>query len=212
MRIVVTRQREQSAELAERIQALGHEAIVEPLIEIEPVGPAEIEVAGYDWVVVTSPNGATELARRIRGQAPKIAAIGPGTAAALRQHGLAPDLTARVSTQEGLLAELPRPPGRVLFVAAEGARTLLPDELDADVVHAYRTVELSPSDFPEADLVVLASASAARVYASLGRRTPAVSIGPETTRAACDAGAAVVAEATSHDLDGLVEAVRQAAQ
>ncbi len=66
--------------------------------------------------------------------------------------------------------------------------------------------------FPEADLVVLASASAARAYAALGLGAPAVSIGPETTRAAREAGIAVVVEATTHDLDGLVAAVEAAAR
>ena len=53
-----------------------------------------------------------------------------------------------VSTQEGLLAELPRPAGRVLFAAAEGARTLLVDELDATFVPLYRTRELEPDEPP----------------------------------------------------------------
>jgi uroporphyrinogen-III synthase len=60
---------------------------------------------------------------------------------------------------------------------------------------------------PEADLVVLASASAARAAAAIGLDAPAVSIGPETTRAALAAGLEVVAEAQTQDLDGLVTAV-----
>ncbi len=212
MRVVVTRPREQAAGLARRLEELGHEVLVEPLIEIQPTGPREIDVAGYDWVIVTSPNGAEELADRMRGRPMRMAAIGPGTAAALRRRGLEPDLIARVSSQEGLLADLPQPVGRVLFVAAEGARTLLPEELDADVAHVYRTIELKPESFPDADLVMLASPSAVRAYAALGRDLPTVSIGPETTRAAREAGVTVAAEAASHDLDGLVQAVRQAAQ
>jgi uroporphyrinogen III methyltransferase / synthase len=212
VRVVVTRPHGQAAELARRIRDLGHEVASEPLIEIEPVGPDEIDAEGYDWVVVTSPNGADELARRIRGRPERIAAIGPGTAAALRAHDLEPRLVPRVSSQEGLLAEMPRPAGRVLFVAAEGARTLLPDELDTDVIHVYRTIELRPESFPDADLVVLASPSAARAYAALELATPTVSIGPETSRAAREGGVTVVAEADPHDLDGLVEAVRQTGQ
>jgi uroporphyrinogen-III synthase len=115
-----------------------------------------------------------------------------------------------VSTQEGLLAELPRPAGRVLFAGAEDARRLLVDELGADFVPLYRTKELRPTEFPAADLVVLASASAARAYGRLELATPAVSIGPETTAAAEDAGVEVLGEATTHDLDGLVRAVEEA--
>jgi uroporphyrinogen-III synthase len=58
---------------------------------------------------------------------------------------------------------------------------------------------------------VLASASAAHAFAALGLSLPAVSIGPETTRAAREAGVEVIAEATTHDLDGLVAAVRSVA-
>ncbi len=204
MKVVVTRPRDQAGELVERLEALGLEVAVCPLIEVEPVGPEEVDVEGYDWVIVTSQNGARELARRMRGQPKRLAAVGPGTAAALPEP---PDLVPSVSTQEGLLAEIPRPAGRVLFAGAEDARRLLVEELDADFVPLYRTTELRPADFPEADLVVLASASAARAYAALARTAPAVSIGPQTTEAARAAGIAVVAEATSHDLDGLAAAV-----
>lgn len=208
MKIVVTRPPAQAGELAERLRALGHEVEVCPLIEVEPVGPQEIDVSGYDWVIVTSANGARELGRRMRGSPARIAAVGPATAAALPQ---APDLVPAISSQEGLLAELPRPAGRVLCAGAEGARRLLADELGADFIPLYRTRELRPADFPEADLVVLSSASAARAYGALSGSAPAVSIGPVTTRAAEDAGVRVVSEAATHDVDGLVEAVQQAA-
>jgi uroporphyrinogen-III synthase len=98
----------------------------------------------------------------------------------------------------------------VLFVGAEVARRLLADELGADFVPLYRTRELRPDGFPDGDLVALFSASAARAYAALGRRVPVVSIGPETTAAAERAGVRVVAEARTHDLDGLVDAVEGA--
>jgi uroporphyrinogen-III synthase len=146
------------AELARRLEALGHEVEICPLVEIELLGPDEVDVSGYDWVVVTSRNGARELVRRMRGSPARIAAIGPGTAEELPRVDLVP----QVSTQEGLVAELPRPAGRVLFAGAEGARRLLTDELGADFVPLYRTKELRPDAFPEVDLVVLASASAAR--------------------------------------------------
>ena len=204
MRIIVTRPREQAAALVERLEELGHEVAVCPLIAIEPNGPEEIDVSGYDWVVVTSANGARELSRRMRGRPARTAAIGSATAAALSYE---PDLIPRVSTQEGLLAELPRPAGRVLLAGAEGARRLLVDELGADFVALYRTRTVRRAQPPEGDLVVLASASAARGYAGLGLSIPAVSIGPETTAAAQEAGVNVVQEAPTHDLEGLVEAV-----
>ena len=204
MRVVVTRRPDQAEPLVERLEQQGHEVRVCPLIEIEPVGPEQVDLSGYDWVVVTSANAARELGRRAAGKAARVAAIGPGTAAALSEQ---PDLVPAVSTQEGLLAELPRPAGRVLFAGAEGARKLLVEELDADFVPLYRTKELIPDEFPEADVVVLASPSAARAFAAIGRRVPAVSIGPETTAAAEQAGVEILREARTHDLEGLVSAV-----
>jgi len=208
LRVIVTRAREQLEPLATRIEALGHDVVRCPMIELEAVGPEHVDVGGYDWAVVTSAYGARELLRRARGTLPRVAAIGPGTAAALREGGTEPDLVARVSTQEGLIDELPPSPGRVLFAGAERARPLLVEWLGADFVPLYRTRTLRPDPAPAGDLVVLASASAAEAFAALGLAIPVVSIGPETTRAARAAGIAVLAEAETHDLDGLVQAVR----
>jgi uroporphyrinogen-III synthase len=211
LRVIVTRAADQTEPLAQRIEELGHDVVRCPLIELEAAGPEVVELDGYDWVVVTSAYGARELLGRAAGGWPPVAAIGPGTAAALREGGVEPVLVPRVSTQEGLLADLPRPAGRVLFAGAERARRLLADELGADFVALYRTRELRPESPPEGDLIVLASSSAAGAFAALGLDLPAVSIGPETTRTAQAAGIRIVAEADPHDLDGLVEAVARGA-
>src|SRR5436190_1630165 len=155
-----TRGREAAGPLAERLEALGLEVVLCPLIELEPAGPPEVDVTGYDWVVVTSRRGAEELARRRRGELPKVAAIGPGTAAALREHGIEPALVPATSTQEGLFAEFPPPPGRVLFAGAADARPYLAEALDADTGVLYRPRAPRPERPPEGDLVVVASASA----------------------------------------------------
>ncbi|HVD49528.1 MAG TPA: uroporphyrinogen-III synthase [Gaiellaceae bacterium] len=211
LRVIVTRAVGQMEPLAGRLEELGHEVVRCPLIELEPSGPESVDVDGYDWVVVTSPYGAHELVRRARGDLPRVAAIGPGTAAALGERGVEAALVPRVSTQEGLAAELPRPPGRVLFAGAERARRHLVEELGADFVPLYRTRALRPDLRPEGDLVVLASSSAAEALAALRLDLPAVSIGPETTRTARDAGLSIVAEAATHDLEGLIAAVSRAA-
>jgi uroporphyrinogen-III synthase len=210
MRIVVTRPEARAGELAGRLEALGHSVVLCPLIEVEPLGDEAIALNGYDWVVVTSRTAARMLVRRATGPWPSLAAIGPGTAAALAELGHEPTLVPAISTQEGLVGELPRSPGRVLFAGAEGARRYLVEVLDADFVPLYRTVELVPEEPPAGDLVVLASASAARAFSRLGLDLPAVSIGPETTRAARAVGVRVAAEAATHDLDGLVAAVESA--
>src|SRR5579862_2724024 len=205
MRIVVTRAEAQADELAARLEALGHDVVRCPLIRVEPLGDEPIDPSPYDWVVVTSPNGARELARRLVRRPRQLAAIGPGTAEALLDHGLRVDLVPTTHTQEGLLAELP--PGRVLLAAAESARRLLVEERGADFLPLYRTVELRPAP-PEGDVALVASPSAARALAATGSRLPVVAIGPQTEAEALAQGLEVAAVAESHDLDGLLDAVR----
>jgi uroporphyrinogen III methyltransferase / synthase len=196
MRILVTRE-----ELVSRVEALGHDAVYCELIRVEPLGDEPVDASAYDWLVVTSRNGAHELARR-GVTAKRIAAIGPATAEALRSHGLHVDLVAATHTQEGLRDELPH--GTLLLAAAEGARR---DVLEADLLPLYRTIELRP-EVPDADLALLMSGSAARALAAAGARMPVVAIGPQTATEARAAGLEVAAVAAAHDLDGLVEALR----
>jgi uroporphyrinogen-III synthase len=209
VKVIVTRPRHQAGPLVARLEALGHTVVECPLIEIEPLSDEPIDVSGYDWLIVTSPNGADEIARRGK-NLPRVAAVGPGTAERLREHGIEPELVPRESSQDGLLAEFPRPPGRVLFAAAEHARRRPIDELGADYVPLYRTRLLTPQP-PGGDVVVLASGSAARAYAGIGGDAPAVSIGPQTSAVAREVGLEVAAEAPTHDLDGLVAAVEAVA-
>ncbi|HSX22067.1 MAG TPA: uroporphyrinogen-III synthase [Gaiellaceae bacterium] len=188
MRVVVTRE-----DVAARVEALGHTAVFCELIRTEALGDEPIDASGYDWLIVTSPTGARELERR-GFIAKRIAAIGPGTAQALRDE---PDLVARVHTQEGLRDELP--PGRWLLAAAEGARQ---DVLDADFLPLYRTIEF-PQEV-DADVALLMSGSAAR---ALRTQLRVIAIGPETADEARRVGHEVVAVADPHTVGGLVEAL-----
>jgi uroporphyrinogen-III synthase len=205
MKVIVTRPRAQARPLVAGLEALDAEIVECPLIEIVRTSDEPVDAAGYDWLIVTSPNGADEIAARGL-NLPPIAAVGPGTAEALRSHGLEPAFVPSESSQDGLLREFPRPAGRVLFAAAEGARRGPIDALGADFVPLYRTRLLAPEP-PEGDVVVLASGSAARAYAAIGGAAPAVTIGPETTRVARGVGLEIAAEAETHDLPGLVAAV-----
>lgn len=210
-RIAVTRAAGQTGEAVRRLEAMGCDAVVWPLIAIEPLPGEPVDPSPYDWVVVTSPNGATTLASRLTDPPRRLAAIGSGTAAVLRGKGLEPALVPRVSTQEGLLAELPLPAGRVLVAAAEGARRVIVDALGADFLPLYRTVELAPTgEAPDVDIVLLASPSAARSLArTAARAVPVVVIGPQTAAAAHELGLEVAAEAADHDLDGLLTALAE---
>jgi uroporphyrinogen-III synthase len=196
MRVLVTRE-----ELVPRVEALGHDVVFCELIRVEPLGDDPVDASAYDWLVVTSRNGAHELGRR-GVAANRIAAIGTATAEALRAHGLRVDLVARTHTQEGLRDELPE--GTKLLAAAEGARR---DVLDADFLPLYRTVELHPPP-PDGDVAVVASPSAARALAATGARVPVVAIGPQTAAEARARGLEVAAVAASHDLDGLIDVIQ----
>lgn len=199
MKVVITRA--EVGELGRRLETLGHEVVHCPLIRTEPLGDEPLDLSEWDWVVVTSPNGARELGRRLVRPPRHLAAIGPGTAEALSSEGLHADLVPRVHTQEGLRDELP--PGRTLLAAAEGARRGV---LDADFLPLYRTHELT-AEPPSGDVALLASPSAARALAATGARLPVVAIGPQTEAEARMLGLDVAAVAETSDLDGLVAAV-----
>jgi len=205
MRVIVTRPRAQAGPLVAALRAHGFNSVLFPLLEIESIDDGPIDLTGYEWVIVTSANGAAELGRRRRGALPRIAAIGQQTAAELVRQGLPVDFIPSMPSQEALVAEFPRPCGRALFVAAEGARDVLAVALPADFRAAYRTIELDPGDPPEGELVLLASPSAARAWAKVDAAIPAITIGPQTTEAARVAGVDVAAEAQTQDVQGLVD-------
>ena len=207
VRVIVTRPRAQAGPLVGRLEALGRRGCRVPADRDRAnVGRARrlrrLRLAGRD---------EPERRRRDRAARGERASCRGGRLRARRRRcartGIEPAFVAHESSQDGLLREFPRPAGRVLFAAAEGARRGPIDELGADFVPLYRTRLLSPAP-PAGDVVVLASGSAARAYAAIGGNAPAVTIGPETSSVARSVGLTVRAEAATHDLDGLVAAVR----
>jgi hypothetical protein len=122
MKVVLTGTERLSAPLAADLEALGLEVETCPLVAVEELDGPPLRADGYDWLLLTSRNGVDALFQRLQGPLPRVGVVGPGTAGALREQGVEPDLVAAVSTQEGLAAELPRPAGRVLFAGAEDAR------------------------------------------------------------------------------------------
>ena len=108
------------------------------------------DLRGYDLLCVTSPTGAERLfdhlrdARDLAGVT--VAAIGPGTARALRARGVEADVVPERAVAEGLVEALADVPVRRALIAraAEG-RDVLPDALrergaEVDVVALYETV------------------------------------------------------------------------
>ncbi|MET1040832.1 MAG: uroporphyrinogen-III synthase, partial [Acidimicrobiales bacterium] len=233
--VVVTRPEGQASVLAERLRAAGAEAVVLPVIEIEEPadGGAALTAAlddlgAYDWLVVTSANGARRVlaglpdARALGGVS--VAAIGPGTAAALAEGNIRADLVPDRYVAEGLLEAFPAPPdggGLVLLARAAVARDTLPEGLRAagwsvDVVEAYRTVAASPDPAAldaaaAAGVVTFTSSSTVTRFLEVAGRDrvpPLVAcIGPVTAATARDAGLTVDVEATDHTVPGLVAAL-----
>ena len=129
---------------------------------------------GYDWLIVTSPNGADEIARRARRHRRRSRPSGRARRRRSRGHGIEPDFVPARLVAGRAARGVP---------AARRARCSSPpprtpaggpiDALGADFVPLYRDAALRPTP-PEGDVVVLASGSAARAYAWRRRRRPAV--------------------------------------
>jgi uroporphyrinogen III methyltransferase / synthase len=229
--IAVTRARTQASGLAARLRELGARALEAPAIRISPLdGPAP-ELEGYDLVCLTSPNGARLLFERLAGAGRdarafagiRVAAIGPGTAAALREHGLIADVVPERFVAEGLVEALAAVPvSRALVARAAEARDVLPDALrergaEVDVLALYETVAEPMSagqreGVAEADYVTFTSSSTVRFFFEavgdgLSPRTRLVSIGPVTSDALRERGYEPDVEAVRHDIDGLIAAV-----
>jgi uroporphyrinogen III methyltransferase / synthase len=225
--VAVTRARAQASGLAMRLRELGAEVVETPAIRIEP-RDVDVNLDGYELVCVTSANGAALLmgslrdARDLAGAT--VAAIGPGTAAELRRHGIEPDVLPERSVAEALveaLAEVPVEGKRALVARASVARDVLPDALrergaDVEVVALYDTVAEPLDDgrleaLARATYVTFTSSSTVRFLLESGGRVPdsarVVSIGPVTSATAREHGLTVHVEARRHDVDGLVEAL-----
>ena len=148
MKVVVTRPRAQAGPLVERLEALGHEVGRVPADRDRAARRADAgrRRAATTGSIVTSPNGARRArAARAGDRAAHRRDRARDGGGARASAGSSPPSSPRVSTQEGLLAEFPRPAGRVLFAGAEGARRLLVDALGADFVPLYRT-RAAPAD------------------------------------------------------------------
>ena len=229
--VAVTRARAQASALATRLRSLGAGVVETPAIRIVPIdGPAP-ELERYDLVCLTSPNGARLLferlaragkdARALAGK--RVAAIGPGTAAALREHGVIADIVPERFVAEGLVEALASVPVWAALIArAAEARDVLPEALRArgatvDVLALYETVAapLSESELAAAraaDYVTFTSSSTVRFFFdSIGpaglEKARLVSIGPVTSEALRARGLEPDVEAIRHDIDGLIDAL-----
>ena len=243
-RIIVTRTRKQAGALSSRLRALGADAWEIPTIRIEEpsnlmeFGHLVQDSHGYDWIVFTSPNGVDAFfklffklyddARDIG--AARIAAIGPATAARVREFHLKVDLQPAEFVAESILKEFQATGSvenlKILLVQGEQARDVLGVELTrlgaiVDEATAYRTVP-ETSDITGgierfrsegADLITFASSSSVENFLALKLPLPptlkTASIGPVTSKTMRVLGLKVDIEAHRHDIPGLAEAIRK---
>ncbi len=246
-RVVVTRTRQGAGALSRQLSALGADVIEIPTIRIDPpenlmeFGELVQDAHKYEWIIFTSPNGVERFfelffklykdVRSIGGA--RIATIGNGTAAKVREYRLDVDVIPETSTAEGLLEALLEADGSVenrmfLLVRPEDARDVLTAGLTkagaiVDEALAYRTVpETSDATGAQArlreegaDILTFASSSAVENFLALGLPIPPAakiaSIGPITSDTLRRHKIRIDAEALTHDIPGLIDAVKRLA-
>jgi len=170
--VLVTRPREQAAELIARLEAFGAAAIEAPMIRIAPpedVAPldqAAAQAGSFDWIVFTSANAVDAFIGRLLAgpqdfralKGVKLCVVGPATAERLARHGLKVDLTPAEYRGEAVvraMAESGEVRGlRVLLPHADIGREVIAEELrkqgaDVTEVIAYRTVAAEPEGEPD---------------------------------------------------------------
>ncbi|HUF64990.1 MAG TPA: uroporphyrinogen-III C-methyltransferase [Gemmatimonadaceae bacterium] len=243
--VVVTRATQHAGTLSRQLREQGARVLEMPATKVARLDSAGLQSAitrlqEYQWLVFTSQNAvnifweqllaASRDARALAGM--RVAAVGPGTAAALLARGIIVDVVPERFVAEGLLDALRERSGleeaNVLYVTAEGARDVLRaglEELGArvDVVQAYRSVrdgrgaERLRRELERGDVsyVTVTSASAVKAFVDLvgeeaARAARLVSIGPATSAAAREAGLEVAAEAEEATMDSLVRSLARA--
>lgn len=210
---------------------------IEPPTDLREFAELVQYAHSYDWIVFTSPNGVEAFfemffklyddAREIG--AARIAAIGPATAQRVKDYHLHVDLQPEEFVAEAIVREFAKQGGvenlRILMARAEKARDVLPKELSGlgaivDEGFAYRTVPETRDATGArrrlleegADLVTFTSSSTVENFLALGLPWPkgmqVASIGPVTSKTARAHGLTIDIEARQHDIEGLVEAIR----
>lgn len=232
VRVAVTRAAAQADELGRLLRAAGFEPVTVPVIDIVDAADGGVALRAaatrlaqpgrYDWVVLTSVNGAERLLAAVPPPwGVDVAAIGSATASRLVDHGVTVALVPPRFVAESLVDSFPRGPGKVLLTRAAVARDVLPDGLRAkgwtvDVVDAYRTVapEIdAPQRLAIASCAIVTFTSPATVHnfvelIGFDALPPTVAcIGPVTAAACGEHGIVVHVQAEVHTMAGLVDAL-----
>ena len=228
LRVVLTRPDDSSTDIFDALRSAGAHVDNVPLIAIGPpsdggqaLRSALIDPLVYEWIIVTSANGAHVLREAThRRELPKLAALGAATAAAF---GGPVSFIPSKANALSLAEEFDSGTGRVLVIGAEEpsadlAALLQPKGWAVDVVAGYATsaVMLEQQDRRQvmgADVVVFASGSAARSFVAqrlTGPHAVFVALGESTRRVMDDLGIRVSAVAQSPSASDVVVAVGEA--
>ena len=237
--IVVTRAEEQAGPVVDVLSAAGAHVVSLPLIEIvEPLDggaardAALANISTYEWLVVSSPNGARRVIGALQQSLnnaqhiPRIAVLGNGTRQVIEDVlRIEIDVQAAVPSGVGLVQSFPShvygsEGNRVLLVQGESADLTVVTGLaekgwEVTRVNAYRTAHCVPSDetreqVQHGDAVIFASGSAARSWVSaLGTdfKGKVVVIGPVTQKVATSLGLKVHAVAEVPTPEGICAAL-----
>lgn len=238
--IWLTRPADQARDSQASFRELGAATQLVPAIEIEPPGSfADLDQAlrhleRFDWIVFSSSNGVQAFCKRLSelgwdarriGRA-KLAAIGPGTARALKEFQLNADLVPAKFEAETLAVELAKlaPQGSFLLIRANRGREVLYDVLAEAGAEVTQVIAYNSRDRiePDQDLQkslengdvswvtvtssAIARALSARFQAGL-HNAKLASISPITSATLRELGLEPAAEATTFTIDGLIEAI-----
>ncbi len=213
------------------------------MIRIRPLPGPPLDPSGYDLICVSSPNSVASMFERLAAggrdarslAGAKLAAIGPGTARALAEHGVTADIVPTRFVAEGLVEALAGVSvTRALIARALHARDVLPQALrelgvEVDVLDLYDTIAepLSAEALAQAraaDYITFTSSSTVRHFlgaiaattsgdsADSAPERPAVdarivSIGPATSATLREHGLEPQVEAERHDIAGIIDAL-----
>ena len=185
-RIWITRAQPGADATAQRVRAMGHEAVVAPLLAVRIVPDVTVDLAGVAALAFTSANGVRAFADLSGERTLKVFAVGAATAQAARAAGFRSVLSADGDVEalaEGIAARRGEIKGAVLHPGAAEPAGDLAGALEKHGVEARRLilyetapVELAPAAaeaLGRSDAVLLHSPRAAQVLAQLLKAHPA---------------------------------------
>jgi uroporphyrinogen-III synthase len=240
--VMVTRAAEQASELAVELERRGATAVLAPAIRLVRTRRGTLDHAvdellggGFAWVLFTSRAGVDAVVEALSGRGLKadaipaqLAAVGEGTARALRRAGAEPSIVPQTYTTFALSRAMPRGSGRVLLPRADIATGELEGAMAAKGwtpvrIDAYRTtlsrkmpgVAARALRAGQVDAVTFTSASTVDGFVQMIAHSPGLSIpkvvciGPVTARRAQDHGLEVAGVARPHTIEGLIGALER---